>query len=151
MQPNWRHVLRSGLCHRLYPLGGGGISLPGGGCPSLLTAYPSVHTLPLYGRASLASGSRFSKVVFNFPHAGAGIKDQAHNNLTNQRLLAGFFASARALLTTPLAVMFTPQVWVGCEDTSFSHESMSIVSPAPLGKGEVVIAPIYVYVPYHVR
>ncbi|KAJ9530571.1 hypothetical protein QJQ45_012495 [Haematococcus lacustris] len=49
----------------------------------------------------------FTKVVFNFPHAGrcrgAGIKDQDHNILSNQRLLASFFAAARPLLTTPAA------------------------------------------------
>ena len=37
------------------------------------------------------------------PPPGAGIKDQAHNTLTNQRLLAGFFSSARPLLSSPLS------------------------------------------------
>ncbi|KAJ1799657.1 hypothetical protein LPJ56_006591, partial [Coemansia sp. RSA 2599] len=40
----------------------------------------------------------FSHVVFNFPHAGAGIKDQTRNVISNQRLLMGFFASAKPLL-----------------------------------------------------
>ncbi|GFH11901.1 DUF2431 domain-containing protein [Haematococcus lacustris] len=35
--------------------------------------------------------------------SGAGIKDQDHNILSNQRLLASFFAAARPLLTTPAA------------------------------------------------
>ncbi len=72
-------------------------------------------------------GTKFSKIAFNFPHAGrmlviylsaasaqgcndpslrdsgAGIKDQDHNILSNQRLLAGFFSSARTLLSSPLA------------------------------------------------
>ncbi|KAJ1959224.1 Meiotic nuclear division protein 1 [Dipsacomyces acuminosporus] len=42
---------------------------------------------------------KFTHVVFNFPHAGAGIKDQARNIQTNQLLLIGFFRSAMSFLT----------------------------------------------------
>ncbi|KAJ2498430.1 hypothetical protein GGH96_004345 [Coemansia sp. RSA 1972] len=42
----------------------------------------------------------FSHIVFNFPHAGAGIKDQERNIKVNQELLIGFFNSARPLLVT---------------------------------------------------
>ncbi|GAX81559.1 hypothetical protein CEUSTIGMA_g8987.t1 [Chlamydomonas eustigma] len=56
------------------------------------------------------SNGRFSKIVFNFPHAGAGIKDQDRNILTNQHLLAGFFSSARQFLSSPLSgVQYTAQ------------------------------------------
>ncbi|KAJ2721483.1 hypothetical protein GGI07_003936 [Coemansia sp. Benny D115] len=41
---------------------------------------------------------RFSHVVFNFPHAGAGIKDQDKNVETNKVLMMGFFASASTML-----------------------------------------------------
>jgi len=34
----------------------------------------------------------FDRVVFNFPHAGGGIKDQARNIDANQQLLRGLFA-----------------------------------------------------------
>ncbi|KAJ2305171.1 hypothetical protein IWW55_002073 [Coemansia sp. RSA 2706] len=43
-------------------------------------------------------GRKFTHIVFNFPHAGAGIKDQQRNIQTNQKLLLGFFRSARPLL-----------------------------------------------------
>ncbi|KAG0253539.1 hypothetical protein DFQ27_007350 [Actinomortierella ambigua] len=46
-------------------------------------------------------GKRFSKIVFNFPHAGAGIKDQDRNVLSNQKLLQAFFESAASFLTDP--------------------------------------------------
>jgi len=39
--------------------------------------------------------ARFNKIVFNFPHAGKGIKDKDRNIASNQKLIAGFFTSAR--------------------------------------------------------
>ncbi|KAG0295685.1 hypothetical protein BGZ98_001269, partial [Dissophora globulifera] len=42
---------------------------------------------------------RFSKIVFNFPHAGAGIKDQDRNVVSNQKLMRSFFESATPFLT----------------------------------------------------
>ncbi|KAF8924713.1 hypothetical protein CPC16_000461 [Podila verticillata] len=42
---------------------------------------------------------RFSKIVFNFPHAGAGIKDQDRNVVSNQKLMRAFFESATPYLT----------------------------------------------------
>ncbi|KAJ2729656.1 hypothetical protein IW152_005534 [Coemansia sp. BCRC 34962] len=44
-------------------------------------------------------GKVFTHIVFNFPHAGAGIKDQAKNIQTNQKLMDGFFTSAQRFLT----------------------------------------------------
>jgi len=45
-------------------------------------------------------GKRFDKIVFNFPHVGAGIKDQDRNILTNQKLIQSFFDNAAELLTS---------------------------------------------------
>ncbi|KAG8922305.1 hypothetical protein FRC01_014205 [Tulasnella sp. 417] len=41
----------------------------------------------------------WNKVVFNFPHAGAGITDQDRNIVTNQRLILGFFRSVAPILS----------------------------------------------------
>lgn len=43
---------------------------------------------------------RFTKIVFNFPHHGKGIKDVDINVFENQKLIAGFLASARFLLAS---------------------------------------------------
>ncbi|KAI8050659.1 uncharacterized protein B0P05DRAFT_480353 [Gilbertella persicaria] len=43
--------------------------------------------------------SKYTKIVFNFPHAGAGIKDQDRNVIANQKLLNGFFDAASPLLS----------------------------------------------------
>eukprot|EP00951_Prasinocladus_malaysianus_P005796 scaffold40849_cov39-Prasinocladus_malaysianus.AAC.1 len=51
------------------------------------------------GKAASASGSwKYHMVVFNFPHAGAGIKDQDRNVRANQELLGSFFLSAAQVL-----------------------------------------------------
>ncbi|KAJ3042263.1 hypothetical protein HDV00_007630 [Rhizophlyctis rosea] len=42
----------------------------------------------------------FSKIVFNFPHVGAGIKDQDRNIRTNQQLLLAFFNAAISKLSS---------------------------------------------------
>lgn len=39
----------------------------------------------------------FTKVAFNFPHVGLGIKEQTRNIVANQRMLAGFLTSVRLL------------------------------------------------------
>jgi len=39
-----------------------------------------------------------SRIIFNFPHSGAGIKDREHNILAQQKLLLGFFNSCVGLL-----------------------------------------------------
>ena len=46
---------------------------------------------------SLKSRS-FDRIIFNFPHVGAGIKDQDRNILVNQKLLLSFFSSAVKVL-----------------------------------------------------
>ncbi|BFZ61175.1 hypothetical protein YB2330_002234 [Saitoella coloradoensis] len=44
-------------------------------------------------------GKKYDCVVFNFPHVGAGIKDQDRNIAVNQKLLLGFFESAQPILS----------------------------------------------------
>ncbi|KAI7896972.1 uncharacterized protein EV154DRAFT_541258 [Mucor mucedo] len=43
--------------------------------------------------------NRYHKIIFNFPHAGSGIKDQDRNVVANQKLLNGFFDAATPMLT----------------------------------------------------
>jgi 25S rRNA (uracil2634-N3)-methyltransferase len=49
-------------------------------------------------RKRLRSGSRFSKIVFNFPHSGGLSTDVNRQVRANQQLLVGFFNSAKSLL-----------------------------------------------------
>ncbi|KAI9593656.1 hypothetical protein BDF19DRAFT_424277 [Syncephalis fuscata] len=51
-------------------------------------------------KCKLLHNRKFTKIVFNFPHAGAGIKDQDRNIRVNQELLLGFFASSVEYLAT---------------------------------------------------
>jgi 25S rRNA (uracil2634-N3)-methyltransferase len=51
----------------------------------------------LHSIKSIKSRS-FDRIIFNFPHAGAGIKDQDRNILVNQKLLLEFFTSAVQVL-----------------------------------------------------
>ncbi|EAL19070.1 hypothetical protein CNBH1720 [Cryptococcus deneoformans B-3501A] len=48
---------------------------------------------------AVGKGRRWSRVIFNFPHVGAGITDQDRNILTNQHMLLKFFRSVEPLLT----------------------------------------------------
>ncbi|OCF34229.1 hypothetical protein I317_02439 [Kwoniella heveanensis CBS 569] len=48
---------------------------------------------------AVGKGRKWSKVVFNFPHVGAGITDQDRNILSNQTMLLRFFRSVEPLLT----------------------------------------------------
>ncbi|WRT70046.1 uncharacterized protein IL334_007040 [Kwoniella shivajii] len=50
-------------------------------------------------KSVIGKGKKWSRIVFNFPHVGAGITDQDRNILTNQHLLLGFFRSVESLLT----------------------------------------------------
>lgn len=49
----------------------------------------------------------FDRIVFNFPHRGAGIKDQDANVQTNQELLVAFFAECPALLAPQGEILVT--------------------------------------------
>ncbi|KAI8067033.1 hypothetical protein BC940DRAFT_274196 [Gongronella butleri] len=42
---------------------------------------------------------KYTKIIFNFPHAGKGIKDEHRNIESNQLLLTDFFKAATPLLT----------------------------------------------------
>lgn len=46
-------------------------------------------------------GKRYTRIVFVFPHVGAGEKDEARNVRLNQTLLLGFFRAAVNLLAPP--------------------------------------------------
>lgn len=48
----------------------------------------------------------WNKIVFNFPHVGAGHKDESRNVLTNQLLLIRFFISAAPLLNVDQPPVF---------------------------------------------
>ena len=50
---------------------------------------------------------RFLKIIFNFPHVGAGIKDQDRNIRKNQELLVKFFSSASKKLETNGSIFVT--------------------------------------------
>ncbi|KAI8082899.1 uncharacterized protein BX664DRAFT_339370 [Halteromyces radiatus] len=47
----------------------------------------------------LINKDKYSKIIFNFPHAGKGIKDEQRNIESNQALLTDFFKAATPLLT----------------------------------------------------
>lgn len=51
------------------------------------------------GKNKALKNRKFTRVVFNFPHVGAGIKDQDRNILENTRMLKAFFESAMNRLT----------------------------------------------------
>lgn len=61
-----------------------------------------------------------TKLAFNFPHAGAGIKDQDHNILSNQRLMSGFFNAARSLLSQ------------GLEATAYTQKGPMVLPPGQI-------------------
>eukprot|EP00158_Paraphelidium_tribonemae_P001474 Partr_v1_DN24433_c1_g1_i1_m66646 putative Domain of unknown function (DUF2431) len=44
---------------------------------------------------------KWEKIVFNFPHVGAGIKDQERNVIANQQLIFKFMESAKHFLAHP--------------------------------------------------
>ncbi|CAO3658592.1 unnamed protein product [Rhizopus stolonifer] len=50
---------------------------------------------------------KYTKIIFNFPHAGAGIKDQDRNVIANQKLLNGFFEAATPLLSPAGEIQIT--------------------------------------------
>ncbi|KAF8339704.1 uncharacterized protein EI90DRAFT_3037511 [Cantharellus anzutake] len=58
-------------------------------------------------------GKAFDRISFNFPHAGAGIKDQDRNILANQKLIVGFFQSCAPFLARgkvpPFHISQTPK------------------------------------------
>ncbi|PVF98605.1 hypothetical protein CPB86DRAFT_351251 [Serendipita vermifera] len=49
-------------------------------------------------RSKELKGKRYSKVVFNFPHTGKGIKDQDRNILSNQELVKEFLKTVPSVL-----------------------------------------------------
>ena len=45
-------------------------------------------------------GKHISRIIFNYPHTGAGIKDRARNIKAQQKMLKSFFESAKCLIKT---------------------------------------------------
>jgi len=68
-----------------------------------VTVLVHVDARSLHKSKALAAQSKrlggFSRVVWNFPHAGAGIQDQDRNIQVNQQLMLGFFLSVAAFLS----------------------------------------------------
>ncbi|KAI8380955.1 uncharacterized protein BYT42DRAFT_593034 [Radiomyces spectabilis] len=76
---------------------------------------------------------RFSKIVFNFPHAGLGIKDQDRNVLANQELLSKFFLSAEPLLSDGKTKGLEKDIDQDEEDTEQHNDDYK----DPLPEGEI--------------
>jgi len=57
-----------------------------------------VDAAQCHRHGTLRNEPAFDRIIFNFPHAGAGIKDQKRNVETNQVLLRGSFTAAAQLL-----------------------------------------------------
>lgn len=49
----------------------------------------------------------YDRVVFNFPHLGNSVADQARNILQHQKLVVGFFEAARAMLKPGGVIVLT--------------------------------------------
>ncbi|VVT55000.1 uncharacterized protein SAPINGB_P004369 [Magnusiomyces paraingens] len=62
------------------------------------TAAPlyEVDAQALHRHKQVCTSGPYDVILFNFPHTGAGIKDQARNVAAQQRLLSGFFGSCVA-------------------------------------------------------
>ncbi|KAE9407786.1 hypothetical protein BT96DRAFT_986421 [Gymnopus androsaceus JB14] len=63
---------------------------------SCYSKYPDAEEI--LERVSKFKGRKWSKIVWNFPHAGKGIDDQDRNILSNQMLILGFLRSAAKFL-----------------------------------------------------
>jgi 25S rRNA (uracil2634-N3)-methyltransferase len=90
-------------------------------------------TVRARGAALHPSGSSFSwsKIVFNFPHVGAGHKDETRNIMSNQLLIIRFLVSASRLLTRGALPVYVPgqekkesaeQDWEGDEEMSSDED-----------------------------
>ncbi|KAJ3375024.1 hypothetical protein GGF31_005746 [Allomyces arbusculus] len=58
-------------------------------------------------KAAALKGRTFTKIVFNFPHVGLGIKDQDRNIRANQALILKFLQSSMALSTLKTEIVLT--------------------------------------------
>ena len=54
-----------------------------------------VDATKAHSHKGVAKRAPFERVIFNFPHVGSGMKDQARNIFSNQALLRGTFASSK--------------------------------------------------------
>ncbi|WVQ94879.1 hypothetical protein IAU59_001963 [Kwoniella sp. CBS 9459] len=78
---------------------------------------------------AVGKGRKWSKVVFNFPHVGAGITDQDRNILSNQTMLLRFFRSVEPLLTDG------PSTFPSSSTSSRGASSMKKLKGKGKGKG----------------
>ncbi|KAH9929736.1 uncharacterized protein B0H18DRAFT_996018 [Fomitopsis serialis] len=61
-------------------------------------------------KCAVLKGTKWDKIVWNFPHAGKGITDQDRNILANQVLILDFLRSAAPLLTSgPVPTIMRPR------------------------------------------
>ncbi|KAJ3999468.1 hypothetical protein F5050DRAFT_1805008 [Lentinula boryana] len=96
---------------------------------------------------STFKGRRWSKIVWNFPHAGKGINDQDRNILSNQRLILGFLRSAaRFLKLGPVPVIngrkkrrVSSEDEDRGEDEEMSDANRSIDSEMESNRGTILI------------
>ena len=86
-------------CHKKYPQAAENVAA--------LRLAPNVHSVLFRvdgGRLEALPGDvrqcPFTRIVFNYPHTGSGIKDRARNIRDNQDMLQAFFRSAADLLRT---------------------------------------------------
>ncbi|KAL0073910.1 hypothetical protein J3Q64DRAFT_1696282 [Phycomyces blakesleeanus] len=94
----------------------------------------------------------FSRIVFNFPHAGSGIKDQNRNVRANQELMTAFFASAAPRLTDGKRTRYEKHVSAKTkqeqkdneeedeEEEEEEEEKDTTLEQEPLGHGEIHVS-----------
>lgn len=62
----------------------------------------ALHQFPLLERDGMDSAkpfpTKYDVVLFNFPHIGNGVKDQARNILQHQQLMSKFFTAAKTVI-----------------------------------------------------
>ncbi|KAI7861699.1 hypothetical protein BDF14DRAFT_1865770 [Spinellus fusiger] len=88
----------------------------------------------------------YSKIVFNFPHAGSGIKDQDRNVRSNQELLSAFFASASQRLSDGKRLFY--QESIKEEEEEEKEKEVAAYEEEPLPNGEIHVT-IKTCKPYH--
>ncbi|KAG8859449.1 hypothetical protein FRB91_007849 [Serendipita sp. 411] len=94
------------------------------------------------GSSKGLKGMRFTKLVFNFPHAGKGITDQDRNILSNQELIVGFLKSAPHVLAPGLSNVIPPIKRRQPEDESEQESEGEMIeedTPKASRKGVVLI------------
>ncbi|KAF9056722.1 hypothetical protein BDP27DRAFT_1345100 [Rhodocollybia butyracea] len=87
-------------------------------------------------------GRRWSKIVWNFPHAGKGFDDQDRNILSNQVLILGFLRSAAKFLKqgpVPSVTGKKKQNVSKKEEEESEQEEMDDIETKTLSRGSILI------------